>query len=526
MKLPNTCARSPEAPSRSPHLICAVVAALATAGPVDAQQLPYQSQQRSLVGTGLGQGVMPPGSFFEPRLEAALQYADNINLAERAQDQDNAFGLELAPGFYWSYNSDHVTTAVDYSLIARAWDNSDYDDLGHKLGANGQWTAVPELLYVNADASYSDVLVDSSQGLNYGGLGIFGQGNLTEQATASISPVLRKRFRLFEAEASYSYGRVWYLDQGKSQSPSTIAVISNDDSIDQRARVSFGTAPEAGRKLNGSVFYEMNKSEYDRAVPYKYERAGFEGSFLMSRSISIVGDVGKESALDKSTTQGGLDSDFWSAGLNWTPDEHTSAEGRYGERFFGKSYSGHLSHRARYLDVTASYSEEPNVQTRGLSLGEFDPGTLPPGSDPGIDGGRLNAQPFVMKDARVVVTAKGARTSLSLSVYDVERNYLRNGFGDEQGTGAALMATRNLASNFSIDASAAYSDIQHDPTTAILEPQLASHDYDTQFILRGNRELGPKLTASLEAGFLNRSGSSNYDGWWVGLRGRWTPKFR
>jgi len=495
------------------------------AGGASAQDIPYQSQQRATVGTGFGQVDARRGLVFEPRLEAAVQYADNINLAEDSQPQDNVFGLELAPGFYASYNSDRFAGAIDYSLIGRSWDNHDYDDLGQNLKANGQWTAVPELLYFDGSASYGDIVIDPAKGLNYGNIGVFGQGNLAEQATASISPILRKQFRVFEFEASYSYGRVWYLDEGKSQSVSTIGVLSYDNSTDQSAHVSFGTIRE-GRKLTGSIFYDWNRSDYDQAVPYEYERAGLDAAFLLSRSLSLVGQVGQESELDVSTTSGGLDSEFWNAGLRWQPDQRTSAEARYGERFFGTSYSGSIAHRARFIDIKVSYSEDPTVQTRGLALGEFDPGTLPPGTGPSLDGGRLNSQPYVNKDARVEIRAKGSRTEVGLIGFDTKRDYLRNAFGDEHGTGVSLNATRKLASNFSLDAAASYMDTQRDPTTAVVEVDTGTHDYDTQFVLRANREFGPKLTASLESGYLNRSGSSNYDGWWVGLRGRWLPSSR
>jgi hypothetical protein len=82
-----------------------------------------------------------------------------------------------------------------------------------------------------------------------------------------------------------------------------------------------------------------------------------------------------------------------------------------------------------------------------------------------------------------------------------------------------------MFANFSVDAmAAAQTSARRDDRRH--RPVAASHDYDTQFILRGNRDFGPKLTASLETGYLHRSGTSNYDGWWVGLRGRWIPTLR
>ena len=116
----------------------------------------------------------------------------------------------------------------------------------------------------------------------------------------------------------------------------TIGVSTLNDSEDQSATVSLGTARD-GRKLNGRIFYDWQDSEYEESLPYLFERAGVDGSYLIARSISLVGEVGKESALDESTTEGGLDSDFWNVGLRWEPDDRTFAEARYGERFFGSS---------------------------------------------------------------------------------------------------------------------------------------------------------------------------------------------
>ena len=98
------------------HLV-AMAIAIALTTPAAAENVPHQSRYRTTVGEGVGQEDLPRGTTFEPRVEAAIQYADNISLAE--EDPVNTAGIELAPGFYAAYNSDHVLGAVDYSLIAR-----------------------------------------------------------------------------------------------------------------------------------------------------------------------------------------------------------------------------------------------------------------------------------------------------------------------------------------------------------------------------------------------------------------------
>jgi hypothetical protein len=485
----------------------------------------YSSELGRKVGDAIGQDKMPPGVTLEPRVDWALQYADNVELA--ASGGTSAFGAELAPGIYASYDSQYLTGALDYSLIGRLWDDSDLNDVTHQLSANGRWIAVPELFYVDAQASYGDTLIDPGAGGNYGSLGVFNQGNITEQATASISPTLRKRFKDFEFSASYSYGRVWYLDAGKGNQndPGFGFFYGAEDSTDQAADVRLAYVSD-GSKFFGSLFYNWQRSTYEFSIPYEYEQAGFDGGLELSRTLSLVGRVGQESDLDESTTRGGLDSTFWDAGLRWAPNERTSAEARYGERFFGNSYSASVYHRARMLEFSASYSESPQVETRQLSLGQFDPGTLP-GSNPPTDLGRFNSSPFVSRDTRVGVAALGSRTRVGLSAWDSEREYIRAGFGDEQNTGVAVDASRDLAANVSAEARISYTDWQREPSLLvsgpIVTPLQPSRDYDTQFEVSLTRELGPRVSTSVEAGYFNRSGTTEYDGWWIGLRGRWIP---
>ncbi len=72
----------------------AVAAAVAVATSAAAQTSPYESARRSEVGTGLGQQELARGLVFEPRIEGAIQYVDNINLAETESEQEDVAGLE------------------------------------------------------------------------------------------------------------------------------------------------------------------------------------------------------------------------------------------------------------------------------------------------------------------------------------------------------------------------------------------------------------------------------------------------
>lgn len=503
------------------RMSAAVLATLAIAGQASAQSEPYQYSERNDIGSGFGQVGLPSGGVFQPRVEAAIQYASNTNLSQDGSEQTNSAGLEVSPGFYASVSTGSVTAAIDYSMIGRIWDESDSNDLTHRLEANSEWTAIPEWFYVRGQASYDDTIIDPRAGLNYGGRGIFGSSNLAEVATATGSPMLRHRFNDFEVMAQYSYGRTWYLDKGKGE-PVTGFELGRD-AIDQSANFSFGTA-KTGSRVSGRVFYDWQDSDFENQLPYRFERAGFDGALQVSRTLSLVGDVGKESALQVSSTEGGLDEDFWSAGLRWVPNDRSSAEARYGERFFGESYSLKVNHTARLLEFTASYSEQPTVETRRLSLRDFFPGELPPGI-PDIDLGLYN-RPYLAKSASVGVTAAGSRTRISLSGYQYERDFIDETLPNETNLGVRIGANRDLASNLAADLSLSYSDIERSPEFGSLVTSDLSHDYDTQALLSLSRQAGAKLTMSGEAGYFIRSGTSDYDGWWVGLRAKYEPRAR
>lgn len=499
------------------RLALAVMAALGATSAGAVPVVPFQAPQRSTIGSGLGQTALPKGGVFQPRVEAAVQYAANINLAEDGEPQIDMAGLELAPGFYASLSNGTFTGAIDYSLVGRSWEDSDFNDVSHRLSANSQWLAVPEWFAIRADASYSDGVIDPRSGLNYGGLGIFGVGNLEEVATASVNPVLQHRFGDFDFMADYRYGRVWYLDQGKGQD--VTSVVESRDSTDQAANLSVGNGA-AGLRQWGTLFYNWQKSEYDSSfLPYEFERAGLDAGAQLSRTIALVGDVGVETDLEKRVADGGLDSSFWSVGLRWSPNDRTEAEARYGDRSFGETYFFSARHRARLLEFTASYSEQPTVETRRLSLGDVFPGELPPGT-PDVDLGIFNSLPFISKDARAGVVSQGSRTTVGASAFWYERDYLATERSDENGWGGGFNASRQLASNLSADFDVSYREYERNSAVASLPP---SDERDTQLLLRLNRTSGDKLTLSAETGYLTRSGDQDYDGWWVAMRARWTP---
>ena len=283
------------------------------------------------------------------------------------------------------------------------------------------------------------------------------------------------------------------------------------------ARAAFGTA-ETDRNLTGQVFYEWNKSEFEVSPDYRFDRLGFDGGWQFADTLTLVGDVGVESPLDEDTSAGGLDDDFWSAGLRWVPGANTSAEARFGQRFFGDSYYLAIKRRARALLIEAKYSEEPTVESFRVGTTSFNPGELPPGN-PGSEPGRVSSNPFVAKDGRMTLTAEGVRTTIRAVAYHTERDYLSGNIAEETTVGGGLSATRQFRGQILRRPGGDYQDID---TEAALDP-VVDRTYQTEAILRLNHQTSRTITTSLEGGFVNQSGSFAYDGWWVALRARYQP---
>ena len=120
----------------------------------------------------------------------------------------------------------------------------------------------------------------------------------------------------------------------------------------------------------------------------------------------------------------------------------------------------------------------------------------------------------------------GSRTKLSLAAFHTSSDYLQASLGEERGAGATLTATRRLSSASSIDFVGSYLNYDRKLGIAIPSTPSESRSRDIQLVLRGNRTLGTRVSASLEIGQLRRSGSQEYQGWWVGLRSRWLPVSR
>jgi hypothetical protein len=128
---------------------------------------PYHNDLRSRFIREDDPEQRPPGLDLKPRIDSALLFVGNINLAEDSADEIDVAGIEAAPGIFATYHSPRADATLDYTLIGRAFEDSDYDSVSHLLGAHGSYMLVQDLFFIDAQAGYSDSIIDAGVSTNY-----------------------------------------------------------------------------------------------------------------------------------------------------------------------------------------------------------------------------------------------------------------------------------------------------------------------------------------------------------------------
>jgi hypothetical protein len=222
------------------------------------------------------------------------------------------------------------------------FEDSDYNDVSHRLAANGSYTVLPEWFFVRGQASYTDTIIDPALGYNYGGSGLFNETNLARSRPRWSSrhaprvPARGGRCAVFVRSRLVS--RLPDAPPRRSFAATTTT-----------PRTSARSEPQHGRSRSvttARAYYEWQASDFETLDPVPLRACRSRARSALVESLRLVGDGGSESDLDEDTTDGGLDTAFWHAGFQWRPDSHTLLDARYGERFFGDSWSCELQRDA------------------------------------------------------------------------------------------------------------------------------------------------------------------------------------
>ena len=377
-----------------------------------------------LAQTALANG---PGWEFSPEIELGQAYSDNIALNERGEE-DGEFATILDARLRASRQGVQSLLSADYNFLGVAyWSESDQKGF-HQLRARADVDLVPDRLRLESSARYFQ-RQRSRQGAT-GDLINLGVDRF-DVFDFDISPVYTQRFDNFaDAELRYTFALVDYDDSAVRDNSSTRHQL--------QARLESGPAfSQIGWRLT----FDRSETDFDDGVDVRLQTAEALVRWFYSPRLSVFGAIGDDSnrfdqEFGSSAKTGGTS---WRTGVEWSPSTRTSADVYFGERFFGRTWGGSLSHRLRDGRLFANYSE--TLQTVNVRSGFFRPvtngGQFDPDDFDDLDPPDFFTGVFLSKRFSLGLTIDRPRSRLTARVFD-ERRDRGLIFGSERSQGIRI----------------------------------------------------------------------------------------
>jgi len=280
-----------------------------------------------------------------PNVSVSERYSDNVNLAPAGREL-SGFTTEINPGFsIATRGAGRIKTSVDYSLrspitfgqvqtTSRAY---------HQLNGTANATLVDETFYMDATARIGQQNLSLLGPL---GTDTADTSNIATYRTLSLSPYLRHRFGSFaSADARYTRDYTNYSNGGTSSTGDTFSLALNS-----------GTS---FNQLFWGLNYSKQKVGYtDQAVDREFDRGSATLGYNLTPKFRVFATAGDERNTYPAAAGSSTGGSYWNAGFGITPTTNTSLEASYGQRFFGKTYTLKMSHRARRTTWTADYLQD------------------------------------------------------------------------------------------------------------------------------------------------------------------------
>jgi hypothetical protein len=407
------------------------IAAVAT-GPVNAQQALDTDRARETVerirgqarggsgvqGCGVGTDGEERGYAINPSLGARETITNNAGLDPEG-DEESALITTVTPGLRACASGTRLRGSLNYGADASVnHSDSDGNNVTHELDATGRGVVIDDQFFVDARASRRQQIVDSREA--FSGDNALDTGNRTDRTSVSLSPTWEQRLgRIGRGRVRLSHQRS-YTDTDRG----------NTVSGDSRSNTYSASLNSPTGNLDWSWSFLVTEERLERQGrddPQYFGRARAELGRRIYGGLFLTGQGGLEH--DQSD---GLDADrfastFWNVGLRWQ-SARTQAEFRVGERFFGTSFQGSLTHVGPRLTTRISYSETPqqrerrDVLLRSPLLGTLDV---------------TREEVFIEKRLEASAVYELPRTSITLTAFSDDREFLRAD-NDEQSRGLTL----------------------------------------------------------------------------------------
>ena len=316
---------------------------------------------------------------FQARLNSSLIYSDNIRLSASGEEDDDLV-FEIRPGFTVQRESSRLDAKLDYDMHNFYFSNSGRTDTHHQLRGIASLELLAERFFLDTEVFFREELEDGRN--NLGSDLISNPEEFSEVYGFRISPLWRDELGDFaDLELRYTYDNV---HQQRNVADSQTHSFEIDLSDGRQFSI---------LDWNVNYFRQILKRQRANREPQlannddtgstQKETFLAQVEYPLDDVWAVAGRVGYENS-DVIFQQNERDGSFWSLGVLWTPSRFFDVSAFYGPSenefdfrysptsrtslqfnrldrdvglIIGSVWSGSLSHRTRFSNWTASYSE-------------------------------------------------------------------------------------------------------------------------------------------------------------------------
>ncbi len=276
-----------------------------------------------------------------PTLQLGLTYSDNLRL-DSAQDKQHAWITEVSPGLEAQMKSARLSLNLDYRMQNAYYAPQSGHDTAHKLKAQANFEAVPDLVFVDG---YARVRRE-----DLSPLGRRGQSQLlalqNEIRSYGISPYIRARL------SNSMYSELRYLHQHSSTDRAGLA-----DSVQNALSWQLVDAAE-GKRLNWDLGLYHNRTNNDEVANYSQQQLRANMRYRFTPKTGLMATAGYERFDYLAVNDEKPEGEVLMLGVFWQPTIRTRMEVSAGKRFFGTNYAFSASQRVRFGRFRAEYNED------------------------------------------------------------------------------------------------------------------------------------------------------------------------
>lgn len=353
----------------SARLIIALLAVSTASGVANAQEQQATIADPYPAPGAIGAAPAPiapaaPAGPSQPRLTVV----PSITIGETATDnvrstptnRQSDLVTTIAPRLFLNDQSPRLNGSFDYSpTILRHIEATDQDSIDQQLLGNGTLTAVPQYLFLDANASVSDESRTGSRG--FGNTTEVPSSVRTQQIAYGASPYARFRFDdVADSELRYRFNQTSFNgNTGAITSPVTGQTLSSlSNATDQEGLATVATSPDLS-KLVAKAIADYDQTTYSNAaLSSRHVLGRVDLRYPLTRTIYALAGGGYERLTYSEQPQLDTTGPVWSAGALYQLSENQFVSLTYGHSEGQNSFAGNGRYALTPVSsVFASYSE-------------------------------------------------------------------------------------------------------------------------------------------------------------------------